>query len=82
MLALPVLFLCYLRAIIEYCNRFLRPLSQNYPYPIFHTPAAITKEFCTRMRTPAMATWDIRSKIEPKGRLDQVLFLVSYSSAR
>lgn len=44
-----------LRAIIEYCNRFLRPLSQNYPYPVFHTAAAITKEFCTRMRTPPQA---------------------------
>lgn len=41
-----------LRAIIGDCNRFLRPLSQNYPYPIFHTAASITKEFCSRMSNP------------------------------
>lgn len=38
-----------LQAIIGDCNRFLRPLSQRYPYPIFHTVAAITKEICPRM---------------------------------
>jgi hypothetical protein len=40
-----------LRAIIGDCNRFLRPLSQSYPYPILHTAAAITKEFSSRMKS-------------------------------
>ncbi len=40
-----------LLAIIGDCNRFLRPLSQGSPYPIFHTATAITKEFCSHMGT-------------------------------
>src|SRR6202162_6458273 len=38
-----------LRTIVGDCNRFLRPLGQESPYPILHTAAAITKEFCTRL---------------------------------
>jgi hypothetical protein len=38
-----------LQAIIGDCSRFLRPLSEQYPYPILHTATAITKEFCSRM---------------------------------
>src|SRR5260370_37408164 len=39
-----------LQAIIGDCSQFLRPLSEQYPYPILHTATAITKEFCSRMR--------------------------------
>ncbi len=39
-----------LQAIVEDCSQFLRPLSEQYPYPILHTATAITKEFCSRMR--------------------------------
>ena len=38
-----------LQTIVGDCNRFLRPLGQRSPYPIVHTAAAITKEFCTRL---------------------------------
>jgi hypothetical protein len=38
-----------LQTIVGDCNRFLRPLGQQMPYPIVHTAAAITKEFCTRL---------------------------------
>ena len=38
-----------LQAIIGDCSRFLRPLSEQYPYPILHTATAITREFCSRM---------------------------------
>jgi len=38
-----------LQTIVGDCNRFLRPLGQESPYPILHTAAAITKEFCTRL---------------------------------
>jgi|GEM_PF-2069543 len=38
-----------LQAIVEDCSQFLRPLSEQYPYPILHTATAITKEFCSRM---------------------------------
>ena len=38
-----------LQAIIGDCSRFLRPLNEQYPYPILHTATTITKEFCSRM---------------------------------
>src|SRR6266566_2053309 len=38
-----------LQTIVGDCNRFLRPLGQESPYPILHTATAITKEFCTRL---------------------------------
>lgn len=38
-----------LQAIIGDCNRFLRPMSQNPPYPVLHTATAIAKEFCSRV---------------------------------
>jgi hypothetical protein len=38
-----------LQAIIADCNRFLRPLTEEYPYPILHTATDISKEFCSRM---------------------------------
>lgn len=38
-----------LQAIIGDCNRFLRPLSQDPPYPILYTATNISKEFCSRM---------------------------------
>jgi hypothetical protein len=39
-----------LQAIIGDCNRFLRPLSEDPPYPIIHTVEAITEEFCSRIK--------------------------------
>src|SRR5260370_7581729 len=38
-----------LQAIIADCSRFLRPLTEEYPYPILHTATDISKEFCSRM---------------------------------
>lgn len=38
-----------LQAIIGDCTRFLRPLSQSYPYPILHAVTAIAREFRSRM---------------------------------
>jgi hypothetical protein len=38
-----------LQAIIGDCNRFLRPLSQEPPYPVLHTATAIAKEFSSRV---------------------------------
>ncbi len=40
-----------LQAISGNCSRFLRPLNEQYTYPILHTATAITKEFCSRMRS-------------------------------
>jgi len=39
-----------LQAIVCDCNLFFRPLNQDYPYPILHTAAAITKEFRSRLK--------------------------------
>lgn len=39
-----------LQAIVRNCSQFLRPLSEQFPYPILHTATAITKEFCSRMK--------------------------------
>jgi hypothetical protein len=38
-----------LQVVIGDCNRFLRPLSEDPPYPIIHTVTAITKEFSSRI---------------------------------
>jgi hypothetical protein len=38
-----------LQAIIGDCNQFLRPLSQNIPYPVLHTVTAIVQQFCERV---------------------------------
>lgn len=38
-----------LQAIIADCSRFLRPLTEENPYPILHTATDISKEFCSRM---------------------------------
>ncbi len=38
-----------LQEIIGDCGRFLHPLSENAPYPILHTSAAIIKEFRSRI---------------------------------
>src|SRR5260370_2437802 len=39
-----------LQVVIGDCNRFLRPLSEDPPYPIVHTVTAITKEFSSRIK--------------------------------
>ena len=39
-----------LQTVIGDCNRFLRPLSEDPPYPIIHTVTAITKEFSSRIK--------------------------------
>ena len=38
-----------LQGIIGECGRFLHPLSEDAPYPILHTSAAIIKEFRSNM---------------------------------
>lgn len=38
-----------LQAIIGDCNQFLRPLSQDIPYPVLHTVTAIIQQFCKRI---------------------------------
>ena len=46
-----------LQAIIGDCNRFLRPLSEDPPYPVLHTVTAITKELGSRIgKSPSQKT--------------------------
>jgi hypothetical protein len=52
-----------LEAIIGACGQFLHPLSEDAPYPILHTAATITKEFCSRLGE------------SPKGRDVQTLLI-------
>jgi len=54
-----------LQTIAGDCNRFLRPLGQESPYPILHTATAITKEFCTRLGTSPQAE-DVQTLLDNK----------------
>ncbi len=54
-----------LQTIAGDCNRFLRPLGQESPYPILHTATAITKEFCTRLGTSPQEE-DVQSLLNNK----------------
>jgi len=51
-----------LQGIIGDCSRFLHPLSENAPYPILHTSAAIIKEFRSNLGESCQAK-DVLAKL-------------------